>query len=689
MNKKFLTFTLSLLLSQYLLADSKVNLGDVIVTAEKEESKIEKVPLSISILNAKNIDEYNILDTQDIVNSTPGLFMIKTNHHGTAGFLSLRGVTPTMEGSQTVGFFVDDVYTPMFDTEILDIQRVEVLKGPQSTLYGKNTEAGLINIITNKPQNEDSAELSLGFASNNTQTYKAIINKKIIDDKLFFRASLRKYLTDGYFHNDYNDSDDSDNIDGLDARASLRYIPNENLEFLLSYDKSDYETGYTGFNTMENVKNNIGDVNVDFEGSGDYTNDKLVLKSIYENDDFKFTSITAASKMKSDDKNDLDFSTYDIMRLGVHSENDFLSQEFRLNSTYNNLKYLVGIYLAKEKKITDIDFDMRQGIPSYGISPFVQNTDSTIDNKQYAFFTQANYEFSELFNITAGLRYDKDEKELDYKKYYSKDLSAFYMNDESEQLSYSNDQWLSKISFNFNVMNSLLYTSYSQGYKGGGFNSLAPSSYLTFEEETSDNYEIGIKSKFLNDKLFASFAMYQTNISNQQVELQLYPDSITSNAGKSTIKGFEFESKYQATDNLHLGAGIGFNNSKFDEYTDDTYDSSGVKTGEVDYSGNYAPNTPKYTYNISARYNIDKSYVLAKLNGISSMYYDSANTVQEDSYRTVDLTFGTQIKGFDLKLWSKNIFDEGYATRAFEFGDVWYARAGEPRTFGFELAKKF
>ena len=171
MKRVYLNTLLAVSLSSTLFANDVVKLEDITVTAQKTKESKQDVALSLDILNNKDIEEQRIFDTEDIVNSTPGLFMIKTNHHGTGGFISLRGITPTMEGEQSIGFFVDDIYYPMFDSEILDIQRVEVLKGPQGTLYGKNTESGVINIITNKPVNENSADLSIGLANNNTQEY--------------------------------------------------------------------------------------------------------------------------------------------------------------------------------------------------------------------------------------------------------------------------------------------------------------------------------------------------------------------------------------------------------------------------------------------------------------------------------------------------------------------------------------
>lgn len=691
MKNKIITSVLSIITSTYIYANdttinnNKVILSDVVVTAQKEEDKLSKVPISISVVNENDINEQSIVDTNDIVNSVAGLSMIKTGHHGVAGFLSLRGITPTMEGDQSIGFFVDDVHFPMFDTEILDIKRVEVLKGPQGTLYGKNTESGLINIITNKPQNEDSALLSIDLGNYNTQKYKAIVNKSFSDD-FYVRAAFRKYLSDGYFTNKYTSNDKLDEIDGYDGRISLRYLPSDNLDFILSYDRSDYDNGYTGYTTLEKSLSNPGNVDTDFDGESLYTNDRIALKAIYEDEDFTFTSISAASKTKNNDYNDLDFTIVDDMRLKVDKDVDFLSQEFRINSKLSdNFSLLLGAYFSKQKDDQFVDYENR------GSFSFSQITNSTIDTNTYALFTQGNYVFSDFFNITAGIRYNNEEKKLDYKQRYLPDLSSFGYLPADAKKSQDYEQFLPKISFNFNLDNHLIYASYSKGYKGGGFNPLAPSvNYLSYDEEESYNYEVGIKSTLLEDKLFSTLSLYHIDIDNQQVEVQVYPDSITSNAAKSTINGVELELKYQANDNTLLSFGGSYNDSSFDEYSDSEYDTNGNVINTISYKGNIAPNTPKYTYNVSAKYNFNKdTYVLGKVNAYGKMYYDLKNSVKQDTYATVDLSLGTKIKGFGVKLWGKNIFDEGYTTRVFEMSDEWYARAGNPRTFGIELSKRF
>jgi len=672
--KKHFLIPLSILLSisQFYAKDIS-QLEDITVTAQKSQDKIQNTSISISVLDNKNIKESNIIDTQDIVNNVPGLTFIRTNHHGVDSLLSIRGITPTMGGLETVGFFVDDVYNPMFDGEILDIKRIEVLKGPQGTLYGKNTEAGVINIITNQPQNEDSAEISLGFGNFGEQTYSAIVNKKLIEDKLLFRGAVRKRSSHGYYENDFKNDKKSDKIDGFDLRTSFTYLATPNLDVTISYDRNDYNNGYTGFNSIENARKNPGHVNVDLDGYANFTNNKFVLKSVYEDENFNFTSITAKSDTKNKDLNDVDFTTSNTMILDIDTKVDLLSQEFRIDSSFNNLKYLIGTYISKQEKKQNIDFTF---VP-YN---YLDSTNSKITSNSFSLFTQTNYTFNKYFNITTGFRYDREKKKFNY-------ISNSNPNVKNDK---NFEEFLPKVALNFNIADQLIYASYSKGYKSGGFNPLAPTvSQLTFDKEESNNYELGVKTKFLNDKIFTNLAIYKIDIKDQQVEKQIYPNSITSNAAKSTIKGLEFDLKYQANNNLYLSAGYAYNNAKFDEYLDNIYDSSGNKIGEKSYKGHRAASTPKETLNLSARYNIGNSYILASLNRVGNMYHDLDNTQKEKAYNLVDLTLGTKYKNFDIKLWGKNIFNKNYITRAFEMNGEWFARTGNPRTFGIELSTKF
>lgn len=673
MRKETLVSFCILLTATQLYANDGTKLEDITITAEKSKDKVQNAPLSISVLDNKNIEESNIIDTQDIVNNVPGLTFIRTNHHGVDSLLSIRGITPTMGGLETVGFFIDDVYSPMFDSEVLDIKRIEVLKGPQGTLYGKNTEAGVINIITNKPENENSAKISLGFGNFSDQTYKAIINRKLIEDKLLFRGAIRKKSSDGYFKNDFKNDKKSDKIDGLDLRASFTYFATPSLDFTFSYDRNDYNNGYTGFNTLANARKNPGHVNIDLDGKADFKNDKFVLRSVYEDEDFNFTSITAKSNTKNNDLNDVDFTKDSTMSLDIDTEVDLISQEFRIDSSYDQFKYLVGAYISKEEKKQNIDFTF---IPY----AYLDSTNSKITSDSFSIFTQTNYTFNEYFNLTTGFRYDREKKKFNY-------VSNVNPNSKNNK---TFEEFLPKVSLNINFEDQLIYASYSKGYKSGGFNPLSPTvSNLTFDKEESNNYELGLKTKFLDDKIFANLAIYQINLKDQQVEKQVYPNSITSNAAKSTIKGIELDFKYQVNENLYLSAGYAYNNAKFDEYIDNIYDSAGKKIGEKSYKGHRAASTPKDTLNVSARYNIEDSYILASLNRVGDMYHNLDNTQKEKAYNLVDLTIGTKIKDFDIKIWGKNIFDKNYITRAFEMNGQWFARAGSPRTFGFEISKKF
>ena len=210
------------------------------VTAEKRKENIQDVPVSISALSDIQIEDAGIVGIEDVIYQIPNLHMMKTGSHGSQSTLFMRGIMSI--GEPTVGFYVDDVNFPlhyMYNTELLDLERVEVLRGPQGTLYGRNSESGVINLVTKQPDNEFRAKVLSEYGSYNSWRFGANVSGPIAKDKLYLGVAMQYKLSDGYIENKFNDDDESAEKDHKNGRATLRWTPTSQWDISFIADAMD------------------------------------------------------------------------------------------------------------------------------------------------------------------------------------------------------------------------------------------------------------------------------------------------------------------------------------------------------------------------------------------------------------------------------------------------------------------
>lgn len=673
-------------------APEVVTLATIKVTAEKRDASAQETAVSITTISENTVEDAQLWSTEDLVRLVPNLHMVKTGNHSLAGFLAIRGITSWMGGEPTVGFYIDDVYYSNYDTELLDVERIEVLKGPQGTLYGRNTEAGVVNVVSAQPAKEKwEGMASASLANYNTQMYRAHVTGPVLDDKLFIRMAAKQTVSDGYFKNTYLDDDKADDLDDFSARLTALWTPSDAWDIEFSSELMRFRDGNASFAPLARLHENPNDVSVDYNGYADYdaTTQRVRLK--YRGSSFNATAITAYRKEENKDKNDLDFSSMDLMRLATDTENDMFSQEIRFSSPDDGraLQWLTGAFFFNEKRNQDVGMETRMHTM---LPPFTYMISSDVDVNGYALFGQCSYRFFDALRFTLGLRYDHEDKEFNSKQYYSPDLSAYGMTPTHEAADASWNELLPKFSVDYTFRKGLMaYASVAKGYKSGGFNSLAPASYKSYDPEYTTNYEVGLKSSWTDDRLVINLALFHIDWTDQQIEQQAYPQAITKNAGESTSQGLEIEMAAKPMRGLELSAGFGYVQASFDDYTDDILDgATGQKIGQVDYAGNDIPNVPEYTFNLAAQYNSPRGlFARVSLYGVGPFYWDAANTQKEDAYETVDAKLGWEWERLRLYLWGKNLFDKDYVTRAFELEGVWYGRAGDPATYGITLEGRF
>lgn len=705
----------------------------ITVTAEKREENIQEVPVSVTAFSETQIEDAGITDVGELQTYIPNL---SDFHFGPRGgsesHLLIRGVGSLL-GDSSVGFYVDDVSylsgVSFNMTDFYDIERIEFLRGPQGTLYGRNALGGVINIITKKPTNDFDVRAGLSFGDYNYWKYRARLNVPVVMDKLFFSLSGSYSERDGYVTNDLT-GDTVDDREGLSGRAKLHWMPSDSLDITLGISGDRIRDGSYAIGPLEEIRENPYHVRHDFTGgysNADQTREDL--RVVYKTPGFTVTSITGLLQHSLESMNDQDFTANDFFINDYKKDTDQMTQELRFSSPDDSdspLKWIGGTYLYRKDVKNDFDDIMRPDAYDFfsggALSALGLDIEShgllkgDVDTYGGALFGQATYTLFDKLDLTAGLRleYEKNKAELRGDRVVNVSGPGVpflpdYLDDPvigpqlapllyegptsriDEEVDYS--EWLPKFTVAYHLEEDVMtYATAAKGFRSGGFNVYLQGSDdpddLIYGPEYSWNYELGIKSGWFNNRLIANAALFYIDYEDQQV-LQLIGASqtITRNAGKSTSKGFEVELAAKPVQGLELIANYGYTDATFDEYRD-----PGV--GAV-YDGNKVLIVPEHDYLLAAqyRYPLTASLTLfsrVELHGVGELYWDYANSEKQGGYELVNARVGAEFEHFDMYFWVKNLFDQEYETIAFEFPVLgWLGQPGNPRTIGMTLNGRF
>ncbi|MGF1876275.1 TonB-dependent receptor [Photobacterium frigidiphilum] len=656
-------------------------LETMVVTAQKVEQDEQLIPISMSTFSDYDLERSGTENTYELINRSPNVSMIKAGNPSDGSFISMRGITPTMEGSQTVLFLIDNVPYQTFDTDLLDVERVEVLRGPQGTLYGRNASSGVISVITKDPEfySEGSAGITYG---NYNHIKGTLISGGAISnsDSWAYRTALQYTLNDGYFTRDQDGKDDINDVDDFNGRMKLRWAPTDNnWDVVATLQGQRARNGSTSFAPLEKIKQDSHRVYSDYDGGATVDIYTGSVRATYEGERVNFESISAYTSEKKTDYTDVDFSVTPAWVLQIDGKQERLTQELRWSSKQDgDLRWLAGLYFYDESAKSHVKFDMK----NFGM---VNDLDSKTDTVNYAVFGNIAYSLSDKWELIAGLRLDHERVNFDYADKYN-----VGMPDTIDSNSSSYTEWLPKVGVNYYAQQDLMfYGTIARGYKSGGFNMLTPAGLpAKFDPEYTMNYEMGMKSEWLDNRVRFNTALFWIDWKDQQVEQQLYPKSFTENAGKTVSRGIEAELSWFAMPGVRLFTNGGFNDAHFTDYVGKIYDPSGNEVGQKDYKNNRPANAPRYNYSVGVDYNfLEHYFVYADYNVLGDMYFDIENTVEQSSYGIFNLRTGYSDDRFDVTLWAKNLFDQEYVTRAFSMKDLnqqdtWFARSGDPMTFG-------
>lgn len=714
------------------ISKQNIELETITVTAEKREENIQDVPVSVTALSGIQIEDTGVETIEELTAYIPNMIIHQFGPRGVHMLPFIRGIGATNRGEPALAFFVDGVSYldgSAFNTgDLFDIERVEVLRGPQGTLYGRNALGGVVNIITKKPTNDFYSWSRFSLGDYSSWKISAGLNAPIIKDQLFLNISGFYSKRDGYTENDLS-GESVDTRQGYSGRVKLRWLPTDALDVTLALNHNDASDGSYATGPLSEVRENPYHVHHDYKGDAysdaDQTQENLSI--VYEAPWFTVTSITGLMQTSLDSQGDMDSTPNDYFLAHYLNEDDQFTQEFRFSSNENQdkpYKWLVGVYLSdytRERKSDDnyrpdfYNLAAAGALTAMGLqidSHTIHNIN--LDNQSAAIFGQATYTFFDKLDITAGLRYAYEDKSADTTMTQSSDISGWgasmlpvYLADPvagpmlapyvysgpvadiDDNQDYT--ELLPKFSMAYHLDEQVMaYASVSKGFRSGGFNAdmlgFSSSSDFKYGPEYSWNYEMGVKSSLLNGKLIANAGVFYIDYKDQQVfQFSGAHQLITQNAGETTSKGFEVELNAKPVQGLELTANYSYTDAEFDVFS----------VPDMDYAGNKIPYVPQYDYLLAAQYRhpLSASTTLfgrIEVHGVGSFFWDHANTTEQEAYQTFNARIGAEFKHFDIYLWGKNLFEEEYEDMAFEYPYLgWFGQSGDPRTIGITLTGRF
>jgi iron complex outermembrane receptor protein len=704
MRKKPFLKTFILISSSIISISALAQLDTVLVTVQKKTELLQKVPLAVSSFNSKQINAYRIWNIKDISGVIPNVYSADPGDGRDVN--AIRGIATTSYDPSTA-VYIDGVNQFNLDTYIpnlFDVERIEILRGPQGSLYGRNAMGGVINIITKQPTNNTSGSAEINWGNYGQKKMNLNIKTPIIKDKLFVGASGLFDAREGFYQNEYNQLP-YDRQRGISGNYFIKYIINKQWSITIN-TKHRSQENKGAFPLVFGVEEAFNNPFVLNQNATTIMKDKTLNSSmsiLYNGTKYQFSAQTAYQKNYRYYTNpiDGDFSPIDAITVVNNYGKDWnqisaWTQDLKLNSIGNQpFKWTIGAYLFSQNAPT------KQGT-HFGTDAYlmgIENSNFTLINstnskrKGIALYGQATYALSEKLNLTAGIRNDFEQIE--------QSVNGSLLMDENKAI-YETQALISrttdfgalspKVGLDYNISaTQMAFVNYSKGFRAGGLSPLSsdPSQppLIRYKPEYSNNIELGLKNTLFNNHARLNLTVFYTRLVDAQVPTLILPDAITiiQNRGKLNSKGIELEFTAQANAHLSIDYNAGMTNAKFE-----TLEIAQNGNANI-LNGNKQIFTPDLVSNLALQYdqklNKDLSgFVRAEWKYIGTTYFDLANSIQQNPYSIINASLGVQMGDVQIKYWTRNLTNQKYISYAYDFGAV---HLGDPATSGLSIAIKF
>jgi iron complex outermembrane receptor protein len=722
---------------------------EVIVTAQKRSESLQTVPVSITALTASQLEDVKMDTPSDLISQVPNLQVNGIVGEASPVF-SLRGISMfdySLSQSSPVASYIDEVYKGnfvLFGVDMYDLERIEVLRGPQGTLYGKNTTGGAINFITHKPGFDTDGYLTVGVGNYSRQEAEGALQGSLVDNKLAARVAFSYTKADGWFHNVLAGYPDLEGIDQYGVRVSLLFKATDDLTAILRWSKSHQNpqnygiydiicrpgidagcapggVGGSYYRTQDGTATGV-------PLADDQIGQNYTPKRRQENQAVALTidwnlseSLTLTSISSWDDGNlfnpeGTDGAPIDVFKIPYTGTTNQVTQDLRLTSRGTGpFGFIAGAYYQHEDiynstenqffTSTDVNGDGTVDYQDCAASGFVacvfHNQFDQLRNT-WALYTDDSYALTDQVKLRAGLRYNHDN--ATQKNAFAQmrgvdgvpianiipgsttDLYATARQD------ITNVAWTGRAGVDYTpVPDLLLYANYSRGYRSGAFNAqffFSPGEFDSVKPETVDSVEGGIKSTWLNGKLQADGAIFHYVYKNQQlIDVQSTGVQPLINIPESKVTGAELELVARPLSVLTVRGGLGLLDGKFTD--------GAINNGTVSIVDNKLPNAPTTSATLAADWDAFRGdrlvfTVHGDLAYASEQYFEPANlpALRQGGYTTYNarLALHTSDDRWEVAAWGRNLGDKFYLTTGANLAGFgyYYTHRNTPRTYGLE-----
>ena len=665
----------------------------IVVSSDFRQQNLQKIPSSLSVLNADDIKERNAQNLEEIIAVTPNVNFAGGTQR--ARYYQIRGIGERSQFQEpinpSVGLVIDDIdFTGIGSiASTFDVAQTEVYRGPQGTRFGANAMAGLINITTNAPTDEFESSLRL-TAGNYGSIGGGIVLSGPANDAINYRVAIEQYQSDGFIENSYLGKDDTNNRDELTMRGKLAIQASDNLTIDLALTHFNFDSGYDAF-SLDNTRETLSDQ----PGFDRQETTAFSSKFTYDAfDQFELIGIISYADSDLAYGYDEDWSNETLCQIndcpyGDYSSTDYyyrdretVTGEARLvskanhNIFNNTTAWTVGLYAKQDNESL-----LRQ------YTYFTNDFSSDFDTNTYAAYAQFDSQLTTKLSLISGVRVEQRE--------------ADYLN--SEQLSFDPTDTMvgGKLVLSYQLNNdNLFYASINRGYKTGGVNTdgSLPDHLREFEPEFVINYEVGYKVNLLNNKAYLRTAVFYMNREDVQVKTSstnVRPDGSAEfidylgNAAKGVNKGVEIDGAWNITDNIELYGALGLLNTEFTDFINAEGDN---------LSGREQAHAPNYKFNLGVNYYVTEQWLVnLSIDGKDEFYFSDSHNQKSDSVTLANASVSYMQSNWQIRVWARNLLDEDYTNRGFYFGNdprdgytaKGYQQYAEPMVIGATLDYQF
>lgn len=617
----------------------------IIVTASKRDQALSQIDAAISVKTGEDLSKAGVNKVADLEKVFPGL-IIRTRGNRAYANISMRGVTSPDYYNPAVQIYIDGVPQDVaaMTQQLQNIERVELLRGPQGTLYGRNAHGGVINIVTRRAVDAPQGKLATTLANALTQTELSLATP-VGDSGFAVDLNLLANREDGDISNIATNASDIDESETTRGQFRLHYQGEGRLSGTLDISREElnsHEEIYLRESAFE--QRQYDSATQGPKSLLDREVDSYSLNLSYQLDNATLSSTTSWQDRYMDRH---------LMGNNYPEQQDTLAQELRLAfAPHGRWNGIIGLFYQQA--------DFQRDDP--GFPGFFGPSINQVDKTSHALFGEATYQLSNDWDLTFGARWSREEAEINFNRSGSGSF-AFQAADSFSDIS-------PKVALGWQAAeNHRYYASVSRGFKPGGFNHAvtSPADATAFDSETSTNLELGWRADWVDLGLTLSSAVYFIDASDKQIYVGPLGAQVISNLGDAQSYGMEADLQWQLSPQTDLGFGFNWGRSTFEN----TVDSSSSQ----DYSGNRLPYAPDFDLNLRLQHQVQQQILPGQLDlsvtarYVDDLYFNEANTLKQDGYGLIDLAADlTTTQGINLRLFVDNLTDKRFRTSSFMFG---------------------